>query len=329
VVATTDSFTYVFAHDESVVQGDVSGSVTDTWSADGVAEILTESTTGGRPSRRKSLLEHRYFFDLPVGGAATLSVEAWRSGNGPDDFAFEISADAGASFQQLIVFDETSPIQQSSMLPLGLSGPVELRVVDTNGSQGETIVDAIHVDFIGIHVDFDGATSPPLAPSGITAQAISSNHVALDWDDGSSDELGFEIERSTDGSNFSVLDNVASDVLGYDDLSAFPNTDYWYRVRAFNMVGGSAWATSALVSTPEGVALSASGHKIKGVQQVDLVWSGVATAQCEIWRDGSLVTTASNSGNYSESLGKGGASYDYQVCETGGGACSPVVAVVF
>jgi hypothetical protein len=329
VMATTDSFTYVFAEGEFSDQSAVSGSFTDTLSADGVAETLTESTTGGRPSRRKSLLEHRYFFDLPAGGGATLTVEAWRSGGGPDDFAFEISGDGGASWQQLIGVNGTSPIRQSAMLPLGLSGPIELRVADTNGSQGETIEDSIHVDFLGIHVDFDGATSPPAQPSGMTAQAMSSNHVALEWNDGSGDEMGFDIERSTDGANWSMVDNVAADVISYEDMSASPNTDYIYRVRAFNLAGASGWSTSSVVTTPDGLALSATGYKVKGVQQVDLVWSGAATAQCEIWRDGSLVAIVPNSGNYSESLGKGGASYDYQLCETGSGACTVVVSVVF
>ena len=215
------------------------------------------------------------------------------------------------------------------MLPFGLSGSVELRVVDTNGSQGETVRDTIHVDYLGVRVDFGGATTPPAAPSGLLAQAMSSSHVALDWNDGSSDELGFELERSTDGANWSALASVAADVLGYEDLSAAPSTSYWYRVRAFNAAGGSAWATSAAVATPQGIALSASGYKVKGVQQVDLVWSGAGSAQCDIWRDGSLVATVPNSGSYSESLGKGGATYGYQVCESGTGTCSVEVTVVF
>jgi PKD repeat protein len=60
---------------------------------------------------------------------------------------------------------------------------------------------------------------------------------------------------------------------------------------------------------------SASGYKVKGLQKVDLVWSGGGT-DVDIFRDGSLLATVANSGAYTDNIDeKGGGSYTYTVCE--------------
>jgi hypothetical protein len=84
------------------------------------------------------------------------------------------------------------------------------------------------------------------------------------------------------------------------------------------------------VTTPAGVALSASGFKVKGRHHVDLTWSGAGTSSVEVWRNGALVSTVPNTGAHTDAIGvKGGGSYLYQVCETGGGSCSNPVMVTF
>ncbi len=328
--ATTDSYIDVYAQTESSVHGNVSGSYVDTQGADGVPESVTETTTGGKPSRRRSRLEHAWSFDLPVSNAATFSVTAWRSGAGPDDFVFELSTDGGASWTPLLVVTDTTPLEQTALLPLGVAGPLEIRVVDTDRTAGETTLDTVHVDRLALRADFDPFAAPPPAPADVLAQALTSTHVAVTWSDLSGDELGFEIERSLDGVSWTALGTAPADATLHDDDSAAPSTTYEYRVRAFNGAGASSWVASAPVTTPGGVTLAASGYKVKGRQQVDLAWSGAAGTNVEIWRDAVLVTTVANTGSYTDAIGaKGGGSYLYQVCETGGGICSNTVVVSF
>ena len=84
-----------------------------------------------------------------------------------------------------------------------------------------------------------------------------------------------------------------------------------------------------------GIALSASGHKVKGLQHVELAWSGATTASVTIARDGVVISAVSNPGpggdTYIDNIGiKGSGTYTYQVCESGtNGACSNAATVTF
>ena len=147
---------------------------------------------------------------------------------------------------------------------------------------------------------------------------MSPTQVDVSWTDLSSDEIGFEVERSANGGAWVAAGSAAADAIRYSDATAAPETDYGYRVRAFNAAGSSAWADTAGVTTPQGVALSAHG------------WSGAGSANVEVIRDGSPLTTTPNDGTHTDTVpGKGGGSFDYRVCETGSGRCSPTVTVAF
>ncbi|MCC2617452.1 S8 family serine peptidase [Aestuariibacter halophilus] len=77
-------------------------------------------------------------------------------------------------------------------------------------------------------------------------------------------------------------------------------------------------------------SLSATGYKQRGLQMVDLSWSGAQTTNVDIYRDGQLIDTTNNDGSYTDALNtKGGGSYDYQVCEEASNTCSATQTVVF
>ena len=88
----------------------------------------------------------------------------------------------------------------------------------------------------------------------------------------------------------------------------------------------------AQATTPVGasITLSAASYKVKGVQHVDLTWSGASAASVDIVRDGVVRVTTSNGGTYTDNIGKkGGSDYAYQVCEAGTAVCSNTVNVSF
>jgi len=70
------------------------------------------------------------------------------------------------------------------------------------------------------------------------------------------------------------------------------------------------------------ITLTASGYKTRGVRYVDLAWSGATSANVDVYRNSTLVTTTANDGAYTDNLGRVSATYVYQVCEQGSSTCS-------
>ncbi|MGI8407767.1 MAG: fibronectin type III domain-containing protein, partial [Actinomycetota bacterium] len=157
----------------------------------------------------------------------------------------------------------------------------------------------------------------PTAPSGLTATATSSSQINLAWTDTSSNEDGFKIERSSDGTNFSQIATVGSNSTSYSNTGLAGSTTYHYRVRAYNSGGDSAYSNAASATTQSPPAttinLTASkGTKSRGSTPINLSWSG-ATGSVTVTRNGATIATASGT-TYTDSV-KGG-TWTYQVCET-------------
>ena len=70
----------------------------------------------------------------------------------------------------------------------------------------------------------------------------------LRWTDNSNNETGFQVERSTDGSVFTVLATTAANTTNYKDAKAQKGQTYYYRVAAKNNVGLSSYSNT--VTTP-------------------------------------------------------------------------------
>lgn len=93
--------------------------------------------------------------------------------------------------------------------------------------------------------------SPPLAPSALTAKAVSDSRIDLAWTDNSSNEAGFKVERSTGGS-FTQVATVGANVKTWSDTGRTASTTYAYRVRAHNSAGNSAYSNTASATTLSG-----------------------------------------------------------------------------
>jgi hypothetical protein len=91
---------------------------------------------------------------------------------------------------------------------------------------------------------------PPIAPTGLTAEAVACDQIGLAWVDNSNNEDGFKIERSEDGVNFAGIDTVGANVITYQDTGLAENTSYWYQVRAYNVGGDSDYTDVASNTTP-------------------------------------------------------------------------------
>jgi parallel beta-helix repeat protein len=91
----------------------------------------------------------------------------------------------------------------------------------------------------------------PVAPSNLTATAVSGSQINLSWADNSTNETGFEIERKTGSGSFSQVATVLAGITTYSDASLSPLTAYTYRVRAYNATGNSSFSNEVSVTTPQ------------------------------------------------------------------------------
>jgi hypothetical protein len=89
------------------------------------------------------------------------------------------------------------------------------------------------------------------APTNLSATA-DSNRVSLQWIDNASSELGYSIERCTGKTctGFVEVGRVAANVRSFADGGISRNTQYRYRVRAFNDSSNSAYSNVVGLRTP-------------------------------------------------------------------------------
>jgi hypothetical protein len=78
------------------------------------------------------------------------------------------------------------------------------------------------------------------------------------------------------------------------------------------------------------ITLALNGYKSKGVNNVDLSFNGLSSANVDVFRDNNKITTTANNGSYTDSLAsKGGGTYTYKVCEASTSTCSAEKSVTF
>ncbi len=317
--------------------GTVSGSYTDTQTDDGVSQSIRERESGGKKQNRYSFLEHKWTFNVAPAAGFMFVLNAWSSGSADgDEFVFAWSTD-DSTYTDFLTVKSTVPANvQLAMLPSTLSGTVYIRVRDTDRTSRNRDLDTVFIDHMYIRAE-NAQGSPPAAPSSLGASALSASSIALDWIDNAADELGFELQRSTDQVNWTGLPNTGADVLSVTDTGLASSTAYLYRIRAFNLSGSSAWAGGASAMTdagppPPDITLSLVGSKSRGKHVIDLTWEGTAmlTVSVDIYRGGDLLTTTADDGSYTDyTSNKGGRSYTYQVCEAGTDSCSAVENIDF
>ncbi len=88
----------------------------------------------------------------------------------------------------------------------------------------------------------------PIAQTGLGAAAPGQGTITLTWSDNSYNEEGFKIERSADGENFSQIAVTNSNIETYSNTGLTPDTQYHYRVFAFNN-GGEAYYSEITATT--------------------------------------------------------------------------------
>jgi len=90
--------------------------------------------------------------------------------------------------------------------------------------------------------------SPPVTtlapPSNLAASSTVSRRIDLTWQDNSTGETGFKIERSNNGSKFSQIATVGANVTSYSDTKRRTGKRYYYRVRAYDATTNTSYSNT-------------------------------------------------------------------------------------
>ena len=105
---------------------------------------------------------------------------------------------------------------------------------------------------------------PPAAPANPTATTVSDTAIDVAWDNVAG-ETGFRVERSLTGVGgwSDVSGNLPVDTVTYADTGLTCNTQYYYRVFAFNGAGDSP-ASTVVNATTSACAPSGGGNRMGG-----------------------------------------------------------------
>ena len=93
------------------------------------------------------------------------------------------------------------------------------------------------------------AVAPPLAPGSFLVARTAPQTISMTWTDHSDNEDGFQVLRSTDGVNFSVIAHLPANSNSYADSGLAPSTIYYYCVRAYNAGGFSSLSNRSHTKT--------------------------------------------------------------------------------
>ncbi len=127
----------------------------------------------------------------------------------------------------------------------------------------------------------------PGQPLQLAARNISTNQILLTWIDDADNDAGTLIQRSTNGSQWEAIAAVEANATNYSDVTAEIGQPYYYRVRATNNAGISAF------SNPAKAALTGPSISVGGPLNGNTVWAGTVYVVSAVTVPGPFTLTIS------------------------------------
>ncbi len=124
--------------------------------------------------------------------------------------------------------------------------------------------------------------SSPLPTPSLTAQTTSSSAIALNWNDNATNESGYRIERSANGSSgWGEIATVGANATSYSNTGLSPSTTYYYRVQAYRTSDGATSSYSNVASATTSAnplsAPSALTASAGSTSSIGLAWSDTSS----------------------------------------------------
>ncbi len=139
-------------------------------------------------------------------------------------------------------------------------------------------------------------TNPPAKPTNLAAVVVASDRINLTWKDNANDESGFKVERKIGNGSYVEVAILGANTTSYSDLGLSPNTNYGYRVSAYNGGGNSAYSnevtakTEAVPSAPTSLSVN-----VISSSRIELSWTDRSNNET-----GFKIERKTGSGSYSE-----------------------------
>ncbi|ATL47936.1 hypothetical protein COR50_12580 [Chitinophaga caeni] len=94
-----------------------------------------------------------------------------------------------------------------------------------------------------------GSIPGPAAPTSLSINNVSGNQNIVSWTDNATSETRYRLERSTNGSSWSLLHNLPANTSQYRDTGLTGGQTLYYRVRAENATANSGYSNTANITT--------------------------------------------------------------------------------
>lgn len=237
--------------------------IADSWAA-GAVDMTTELRTPALNLSGYTVVTLTFKTDFYKWGNETVSVE--------------VSLDGGVTWPHTLWqkqgTDFRGPAQVDLALPPAAIGQANVKVRFRYANAN----DACWWQIDEVRVTATGGAQPPVAPGPISFGAIAATSIVVNWADNSTNETGFKLERSPNGtSGWTQITTTGANVSTYGDTGLTCNTPYFYRVRATNATGDSAYSavnSSSTATCPPTAPAAPSNLAVTsaGTTQIGLSW---------------------------------------------------------
>jgi len=179
--------------------------------------------------------------DLSATAASASQINLSWTDNSGDEDGFRVERWDGSSWVEIATVGVDSTAYQDANLACNTTYYYRVRAYNAGGNSAYSNTAWATTDAC--------PPLPPAAPSDLSATAASASQINLSWTDNSGDEDGFKVERSLDGSTWTQVAAVGTNVTFYQDVSLTCGTTYYYRVKAYNEGGDSDYSNLAYATT--------------------------------------------------------------------------------
>jgi len=156
---------------------------------------------------------------------------------GVSSVTMELSTDGGKHYETIASGQGNTGIYEWIITPtLTTQALIRISACDVSGLRSSDVSDGA----------FAISEGKPAAPSNLVASATSPAEVGIQWQDKSSNETGFTIERAPSNSGpWTTLQSVNAGTTTYSDRGLTSGFTYYYRVYAYNSFGNSGYSAVA------------------------------------------------------------------------------------
>lgn len=144
-------------------------------------------------------------------------------------------------------------------------------VTTNGGTVSYAVANNAQMDAIPASTSYTFTPNTPTAPSGLNFTGVTAVTITANWTDNSSNESGFNVYRSTDAVNYTLVATTLANATSYGDNGLSPSTTYHYRVAAVSEGAESAPASGSQATPPAGNISSLSGS---GLWSAPGTWAG-------------------------------------------------------